>query len=90
MDTGPKQEKAISGLKEALAKLPNREELEAVAAALEANDPEGALRILRQQVGAHETIVANRQPGRFKGRLIVGQEFFEPLSDDEIRDLIAE
>jgi hypothetical protein len=31
-----------------------------------------------------------RTPGRFKGRLVVGPEFFEPLSDEELRELTAE
>ena len=28
-----------------------------------------------------------RRPGRFKGRLNVGPEFFEPLSEDDLADL---
>lgn len=27
-----------------------------------------------------------RTPGRFKGALAVGPEFFEPLTDDELKD----
>jgi hypothetical protein len=32
----------------------------------------------------------NRTPGRFKGRLVVGKQFFEPLTDDELKAFSAE
>ena len=31
-----------------------------------------------------------RVPGRYKGQLEVGPEFFEPLTDEEIRELMGE
>ncbi|WP_454849001.1 hypothetical protein [Rhizobium binxianense] len=31
-----------------------------------------------------------KKPGRYKGKLEIGPEFFEPLSDDEIKELTGE
>jgi hypothetical protein len=31
-----------------------------------------------------------KKPGRLKGKLEIGPEFFEPLSDDEIKELTGE
>jgi hypothetical protein len=31
-----------------------------------------------------------RVPGRFKGQLEVGPEFFEPMTDEEIREFMGE
>ncbi len=31
-----------------------------------------------------------RVPGRFKGRMTVGPEFFQPLSEEELKELTAE
>lgn len=31
-----------------------------------------------------------RVPGRFKGQIEVGPEFFEPLTDEEIREFMGE
>ncbi|WP_143239981.1 hypothetical protein [Agrobacterium sp. DSM 25558] len=31
-----------------------------------------------------------RVPGRFKGALVVGPQFFEPLTDDELKEFAAE
>ena len=36
------------------------------------------------------TTAKKRKPGRFKGKLIVGPEFFKPLSDDELKELTGE
>ncbi|WP_288430086.1 hypothetical protein [uncultured Agrobacterium sp.] len=62
---------------------------------------EAALVLLAQQLeslgsvaGQNPSIVKNekrkRTPGRFKGALAVGPEFFEPLSEDELREFEAE
>lgn len=31
-----------------------------------------------------------RVPGRFKGTLVVGPQFFDPLTDDELKEFAAE
>lgn len=31
-----------------------------------------------------------RAPGRFKGSLVVGPQFFEPLTEDELKEFAAE
>lgn len=52
------------------------------------------IELLDKAVALQEKAVAEpaekRVPGRFKGKLDVGPEFFEPLSKDDIRDLTGE
>ncbi len=49
---------------------------------------------LRRSLRADEQIKAERsakrKPGRLKGRLIVDPAFFEPLSDEEVKELTGE
>lgn len=53
------------------------------------------LRTLLARVAASEDAARmerakKRKPGRFKGILEIGPEFFEPLTDEEINELTGE
>jgi hypothetical protein len=47
-------------------------------------------RAIALQKSEAQTLKRPRVPGQFKGRLFIGPEFFEPLSDEEIRELMGE
>lgn len=52
------------------------------------------IELLDKAVALQEREVATqskkRVPGRFKGKLEIGPEFFEPLTDEEIKELTGE
>jgi hypothetical protein len=37
-----------------------------------------------------ETVAKPRVPGRFKGQLVIGPEFFEPMTEEELREFGGE
>jgi hypothetical protein len=37
-----------------------------------------------------ETVAKPRVPGRFKGQLVIGPEFFEPMTEEELREFWGE
>jgi hypothetical protein len=45
---------------------------------------------LKANTSAIERDKPKRTPGRFKGALAVGPEFFEPLTEDELKEFTAE
>lgn len=43
----------------------------------------------REEVARQER-AKKKRPGRFKGKLEVGPEFFEPMTEDEIKEFMGE
>ncbi|MCJ9674111.1 hypothetical protein MOV61_27105 [Neorhizobium sp. BETTINA12A] len=75
-----------------LSNFPSKEQMEKLVSALEAGDVDAALTTLfeTREKTSHRSVSAKRKPGRLKGKLVVGPEFFEPLSEAEIRELTGE
>ncbi|CAN7374953.1 hypothetical protein [Rhizobium sp. LjRoot254] len=43
--------------------------------------------VVLERLAAKSKVVSDRRPGRFKGVLSIGPEFFEPLSEKELKEL---
>lgn len=43
--------------------------------------------VVIERVPSNNRKIDERRPGRFRGQLVIGPEFFEPLSDDDLAEL---
>lgn len=86
MDTGSKSSNKPQMLREMLAGVRDRADLKRLIEALENEDIDGAVALLIAEDATPHS-AKQRIPGRFKGRLTVGPEFFEPLDEKDIREL---
>jgi hypothetical protein len=84
MEAGSKEQQTFDKWLEVLPDTPDREQLAAVVAALTAGDVDAAIGALHSKQVQSPDHRLERVPGRFKGKLVVDSEFFDPLSEAEL------
>ncbi|WP_421361100.1 hypothetical protein [Agrobacterium rosae] len=93
MRSGSKQKKARSPHFDWIDSFLDHEQMEKVVAALRLGDVDLAVLALAEArvVERQQKEKPNKRvPGRFRSQLVVGPDFFKPLTDDEIKEFVIE